>query len=99
MVVTICVYGLVGIFVKLVVMGYWLPEKCSVLAQGVGIALLNIAPWFMKALSTVGTLALSLVGGGIHLHGIAPLHPAIEPIAQPHGPFIAHTIPAGLTLV
>lgn len=32
----------------------------------------------MKVLSIVGTLAMFLVGGGIVVHGIAPLHHAIE---------------------
>lgn len=82
LVVTIGVYGLVGIIVKLDDMGYWLAEKRSVLAQGVGKGLLIIAPWLMKALSIVGTLAMFLVGGGIVVHGIAPLHHAIEHFAQ-----------------
>ncbi|EJO1801484.1 DUF808 domain-containing protein [Salmonella enterica] len=99
LVVTIGVYGLVGIIVKLDDMGYWLAEKRSVLAQGVGKGLLIIAPWLMKALSIVGTLAMFLVGGGIVVHGIAPLHHAIEHFAQQQGAFMAHTIPAGLNLV
>ncbi len=85
LVVTIGVYGLVGIIVKLDDMGYWLAEKRSVLAQGVGKGLLIIAPWLMKALSIVGTLAMFLVGGGIVVHGIAPLHHAIEHFAQQQG--------------
>ncbi len=44
LVVTIGVYGPVGIIVKLDDMGYWLAEKRSVLAQGVGKGLLIIAP-------------------------------------------------------
>lgn len=99
LVVTIGVYGLVGIIVKLDDMGYWLAEKRSVLAQGVGKGLLIIAPWLMKALSIVGTLAMFLVGGGIVVHGIAPLHHAIEHFAQQQGTFMAHTIPGGLNLV
>lgn len=99
LVVTIGVYGLVGIIVKLDDMGYWLAEKRSVLAQGVGKGLLIIAPWLMKALSIVGTLAMFLVGGGIVVHGITPLHHAIEHFAQQQGTFMAHTIPAGLNLV
>ncbi len=87
LVVTIGVYGLVGIIVKLDDMGYWLAEKRSVLAQGVGKGLLIIAPWLMKALSIVGTLAMFLVGGGIVVHGIAPLHHAIEHFAQQQGDF------------
>uniref|UniRef100_UPI00398C43CE DUF808 family protein n=1 Tax=Salmonella enterica TaxID=28901 RepID=UPI00398C43CE len=76
--------------------GYWLAEKRSVLAQGVGKGLLIIAPWLMKALSIAGTLAMFLVGGGIVVHGIALLHHAIEHFAQQQGAFIAHTIPAWL---
>lgn len=79
--VTIGVYGLVGIIVKLDDMGYWLAEKRSLLAQGAGKGLLILAPWLMKALSIVGTLAMFLVGGGIVVHGLAPLHHAIEHFA------------------
>ncbi|EAB2796285.1 DUF808 domain-containing protein [Salmonella enterica] len=99
LVVTIGVYGLVGIIVKLDDMGYWLAEKRSVLAQGIGKGLLIIAPWLMKALSIIGTLAMFLVGGGIVVHGIAPLHYAIEHFAQQQSTFIAHTLPALLNLV
>lgn len=63
--VTVGVYGLVGIIVKLDDMGYWLVEKRGPLAQAVGKGLLFIAPWLMKVLSVVGTLAMFLVGGGI----------------------------------
>lgn len=79
--VTVGVYGLVGIIVKLDDMGYWLVEKRSALAQGIGKGLLFFAPWLMKVLSVVGTLAMFLVGGGIVVHGIAPLHHAIEHFA------------------
>lgn len=99
LVVTIGVYGLVGIIVKLDDMGYWLAEKRSVLAQSVGKGLLIITPWLMKALSIVGTLAMFLVGGGIVVHGIAPLHHAIEHLAQQQGTFMAHTLPGLLNLV
>lgn len=76
--VTIGVYGLVGVIVKLDDMGYWLAEKRAALAQWLGKGLLVVAPWLMKVLSIVGTLAMFLVGGGIVVHGIAPLHHAIE---------------------
>lgn len=79
--VTVGVYGLVGIIVKLDDMGYWLVEKNGVLAQGVGKGLLFAAPLLMKILSVVGTLAMFLVGGGIVVHGIAPLHHAVEQFA------------------
>lgn len=76
--VTVGVYGLVGMIVKLDDLGYWLADKGSRIAQGLGKALLVLAPWLMKFLSVVGTLAMFLVGGGILVHGIPALHHAIE---------------------
>ncbi len=43
----------------------------------------------MKALSIVGTLAMFLVGGGIVVHGIAPLHHAIEHFAGQQSAVVA----------
>ncbi|HCE9037794.1 TPA: DUF808 domain-containing protein [Klebsiella michiganensis] len=97
--VTVGVYGLVGIIVKLDDMGYWLVEKTSSLAQWSGKALLAIAPRLMKVLSIVGTLAMFLVGGGIVVHGIAPLHHAIENLAHGQNGVIASLLPTGANLV
>jgi predicted DNA repair protein MutK len=98
-VVTIGVYGIVGIIVKLDDMGYWLSDKTSALAKMTGKALLVVAPWLMKSLSVIGTLAMFLVGGGIVVHGIAPLHHAIEHFAQAQGAVISATLPTLLNLV
>jgi predicted DNA repair protein MutK len=38
------------------------------------VALLKAAPYLMKTLSIVGTVAMFLVGGGILTHGIPALH-------------------------
>lgn len=97
--VTVGVYGLVGIIVKLDDMGYWLVEKTSSLAQWSGNALLAIAPRLMKVLSVVGTLAMFLVGGGIVVHGIAPLHHAIENLAHGQNGMIASLLPMAANLV
>ncbi|CAM7299688.1 Membrane protein MutK/YedI, may be involved in DNA repair [Phytobacter diazotrophicus] len=97
--VTIGVYGLVGIIVKLDDMGYWLAEKRAALAQALGKSLLFIAPWLMKILSVVGTLAMFLVGGGIVVHGIAPLHHAIEHMAQGSNSIVAVLLPVLANLV
>ncbi|WP_336220971.1 DUF808 domain-containing protein [Citrobacter amalonaticus] len=99
LVVTVGVYGLVGLIVKLDDMGYWLVEKTSALAQALGKGLLVVAPWLMKFLSVVGTLAMFLVGGGIVVHGIAPLHHAIETFAQQQSVVIAMILPTLLNLV
>ena len=88
LVVTVGVYGLVGIIVKLDDIGYWLAEKRS-----------TLAPWLMKTLSVVGTLAMFLVGGGIVVHGITPLHHAIEHFAQQQSALITLMLPTLLNLV
>jgi len=97
--VTIGVYGLVGVIVKLDDMGYWLADKRSALARGIGKGLLAVAPWLMKSLSVIGTLAMFLVGGGIVVHGIAPLHHAIEHFAGAHGAVVAAVLPTLINLV
>ncbi|HFE2021822.1 DUF808 domain-containing protein [Klebsiella pneumoniae] len=97
--VTIGVYGLVGVIVKLDDMGYWLAEKRSALAQWLGKGLLAVAPRLMKVLSIVGTLAMFLVGGGIVVHGIAPLHHAIEHWSAGLGGVMASTLPVVANLM
>jgi len=97
--VTVGVYGLVGVIVKLDDMGYWLVEKSSALARGVGKALLVIAPWLMKILSVVGTLAMFLVGGGIVVHGVGPVHHAIEAFAAEQASWVALLLPTLANLV
>ncbi|MDW3776751.1 DUF808 family protein [Kluyvera cryocrescens] len=97
--VTVGVYGLVGVIVKLDDMGYWLAEKSSALAQAVGKGLLVVAPWLMKILSVVGTLAMFLVGGGIVVHGVGPLHHAIEGFAVQQASWIAMLLPTLANLV
>ncbi|CCJ87913.1 Putative inner membrane protein [Cronobacter dublinensis 582] len=53
----------------------------------------------MKALSVLGTIAMFLVGGGIVVHGVAPLHHAIEHWAQGLGGVGAAVMPTVLNLV
>jgi uncharacterized protein len=76
--ITVVVYGLVGGIVKLDDLGLWMVRTGGASARAVGRLLLLGAPKMMKALSVVGTVAMFLVGGGIVLHGISPLHHALQ---------------------
>jgi uncharacterized protein len=78
---TVGVYGLVAGIVKLDDLGLYLTRKGGALA-GLGRGILVAAPWLMKTLSVLGTAAMFLVGGGILVHGIGPLHHAIEGLAH-----------------
>ena len=73
------VYGLVAGIVKLDDVGLWLAGKGGAVAS-LGRGLVALAPWLMKALSIAGTAAMFLVGGGIIVHNVGPLHHAVERI-------------------
>ena len=42
---------------------------------------MRAAPWLMKSLSVIGTVAMFLVGGGILVHGVHALAEAIKALA------------------
>lgn len=75
---TVGVYGLVALIVKIDDIGLYLTEKPSALQQKIGRGLLAFAPILMKTLTIVGTLAMFLVGGGIINHAIPLLHHLTE---------------------
>lgn len=68
--ITVLVYGAVGLIVKMDDVGLHLAEKSSATAQATGRMLLHAMPVLLAALSTVGTVAMLWVGGGIVLHGL-----------------------------
>ncbi len=81
---TVGVYGLVAAIVKLDDAGLWLSRREGA-ARALGVAILAAAPWLMKALSVAGLAAMFLVGGGILVHGVPPLHHWVEHAAQAAG--------------
>jgi len=81
---TIGVYGLVGGIVKLDDVGLWLTRKGAALAA-FGRGILYAAPWLMKTLSVVGTVAMFLVGGGILVHNVPALHHFIVELGPDSG--------------
>lgn len=70
---TIGVYGLVALIVKLDDFGLYLQKKNG-FRQTLGNGLLVFAPLFMKGLGIAGTIAMFLVGGGILAHALPFLH-------------------------
>ena len=79
---TVGVYGLVGAIVKIDDFGLYLSRRSGGGARALGRAILRTAPWLMKGLSIAGTAAMFLVGGGILVHGVAPLGHAIERLGE-----------------
>ena len=71
---TVGVYGLVAAIVKIDDLGLMLTERSGAFAQKSGRAILAAAPWLMRVISILGTAAMFLVGGGILVHGVGPLH-------------------------
>jgi predicted DNA repair protein MutK len=101
---TVGVYGIVAAIVKLDDAGYYLSQKEGegtwlAVQHWVGGQLLSFAPWLMKALGVIGTVAMFLVGGGILVHGfhfidvaIKQLQGMVEGLAAV-GPFLAAITP------
>ncbi len=92
--ITVGVYGLVAGIVKLDDGGLYLSQRegdgrWTQLQRSFGRGILVMAPYMMKALSVLGTIAMFLVGGGILVHGIPPLYQAIHDLTHGFGGVIA----------
>ncbi|MGY3901958.1 DUF808 domain-containing protein [Aeromonas lusitana] len=85
---TVGVYGLVGLIVKLDDIGLHLLQKtdASALRRAFGRGLLVTAPKLMHLLALVGTIAMFMVGGGILVHGWPFVHHLIEGVAASLAP-------------
>ena len=92
---TLSVYGLVAGIVKMDDAGLWLSRRDGAATQSFGRLLLAAAPRLMQALSVLGTAAMFLVGGGILVHGIAPLHHAIAQLAEGKAGLVAVVLENG----
>jgi predicted DNA repair protein MutK len=76
--ITVAVYGVVALIVKMDDIGLHLAKRPGRGAQRLGAGLVKLMPAVMGGLSTVGTAAMLWVGGGILVHGLHEFH--IEPL-------------------
>ena len=83
--ITVAVYGVVGLIVKLDDIGLHLAKRTSKLVSAFGHGLVHVVPKLLKSLSVIGTAAMLWVGGGILLHGL-------EVLGLPTLPTIVHDI-------
>jgi uncharacterized protein len=72
--ITVAVYGAVGMIVKLDDIGLHLAARRSGAARALGNTLVKGVPKLLAALSFIGTAAMLWVGGGIILHGLEEMH-------------------------
>lgn len=89
-IMTVGVYGLVAGIVKLDDAGLYLMQREGQgawpgLQRWFGAQLLSFAPWLMKALAVVGTIAMFMVGGGILVHGIHALDVWVKHLVEQLG--------------
>jgi len=88
--ITIGVYGVVGLIVKMDDIGLHLARRRNGAVRAIGRGLVAGMPLVMQALSTIGTAAMIWVGGGILVHGLEvlgfawPAH-AIHQVAEAAG--------------
>jgi predicted DNA repair protein MutK len=71
--ITIGVYGVVGLIVKMDDIGLHLARRRSAAVQAIGRGLVTGMPILMRALAIIGTAAMIWVGGGILVHGLEVL--------------------------
>lgn len=71
---TIAVYGVVGLIVKMDDIGLNLSRRKTAPVRAFGRGLVKAMPITMEALTVIGTAAMLWVGGGILVHGLEHFH-------------------------
>jgi hypothetical protein len=99
-VITIGVYGVVGMIVKMDDVGLHLAQRRNGAARGIGRGLVRGMPKLLRFLSIVGIAAMIWVGGGIIVHGLATFHVETpEHIIHDAAAATAHAVPFAHGLV
>jgi len=101
--ITLAVYGVVALIVKMDDVGLHLAQRRQASARALGAALVKAMPVVLIGLSWIGTVAMLWVGGGIIVHGLEHYHLTpvphwIESVSEPAG-HIAGVGPAAAWLV
>ena len=94
---TVAVYGVVGLIVKMDDIGLHMAQRSSRLSRATGRGLVKGMPVVLSSLTVIGTVAMLWVGGGILLHGSHALGLAwpAEPVEHLAHAARAATGPAG----
>jgi len=93
--ITIGVYGVVALIVKMDDIGLHLARRRAAATRAVGRGLVLAMPILMRWLSIIGTAAMIWVGGGILVHGAAQLGwPAPEHLIHRASEVAAGAVPA-----
>jgi len=93
--ITIAVYGVVGLIVKMDDIGLHLAQRRFGATRALGRGLVLGMPKLMSALAVIGTAAMLWVGGGIIVHGLEEFHLEAIPHAIHHiADQAGHAVPA-----
>ncbi|WP_310539333.1 DUF808 domain-containing protein [Phenylobacterium sp.] len=68
--ITVVVYGVVGLLVKMDDIGLHLSKGGTRTGQALGRGMVKAMPFLLSGLATIGTAAMLWVGGGILVHGL-----------------------------
>ena len=93
--ITVAVYGVVALIVKMDDIGLHMAERQASATRAIGRGLVHFMPILMTILSGVGIAAMIWVGGGILVHGLEEFHLETLPhVLHSVAEGAAHAVPA-----
>ena len=92
--ITILVYGVVGLIVKMDDIGLHLAKRKSRAVSSLGRGMVKAMPVIMEWLTVIGTAAMLWVGGGIIVHGLEHFHLTPIPVWVEGASHWASQVPA-----
>jgi predicted DNA repair protein MutK len=103
---TVGVYGLVALLVRMDDAGCYLLDRAAGLTGtmrrlfvATGRLLVSSLPYVIKVLGVIGTVAMLLVGGGMYVHNIAPVHHALQALPALLGELLAGLVVGAVLLL